>query len=99
MEAELLKEAMEFGWAKKMDCACTLVARGRRITDVCRSIGVSRAQLSIRVNPPSDWQDRRRQSHLDGSEVLSRIYTAVADLPTYGYRGGAVLRQESERDG
>nr|WP_225875377.1 IS3 family transposase [Morganella morganii] len=100
MEAELLKEAVEFGRAKKLDCACTLVARGRRITDVCRSIGVSRAQLSIRVNRPSDWQDRRRQSHFDDSEVLSRINTAVADLPTYGYRRvWAVLRRESEQDG
>ncbi|MEM8322572.1 IS3 family transposase [Morganella morganii] len=93
-------EAVEFGRAKKLDCACTLVARGRRITDVCRSIGVSRAQLSIRVNRPSDWQDRRRQSHFDDSEVLFRINTAVADLPTYGYsRVWAVLRRESEQDG
>lgn len=61
---------------------------------------MSRAQLSIRVNRPSDWQDRRRQSHVDYSEVLSRINTAVADLPTYGYRRvWAVLRRESERDG
>ncbi|WP_410707988.1 IS3 family transposase [Citrobacter amalonaticus] len=98
MEAEILKEAVEFGRGKKMDCACALVARGRRITDVCRSIGVSRAQLSIRVNRPSDWQDRRRQSHFDDSEVLSRINTVVADLPTYGYRRvWAVLRRESER--
>lgn len=83
-----------------MDCACTLVARGRRITDVCRSIGVSRAQLSLRVNRLSGWQDRRRQSHFDDSEVLSRINTAVAVLPTYGYRRvWAVLRRESEREG
>ncbi|HCB1716472.1 TPA: IS3 family transposase [Citrobacter freundii] len=100
MEAEILKEAVEFGRNKKMDCACTLVARGRRITDVCRSIGVSRAQLSLRVNRLSGWQDRRRQSHFDDSEVLSRINTAVAVLPTYGYRRvWAVLRRESEREG
>lgn len=85
---------------KKIDCACTLVARGRRITDVCRSIGVSRAQLSLRVNRLSGWQDRRRQSHFDDSEVLSRLNTAVAVLPTYGYRRvWAVLRRESEREG
>ncbi len=54
MEAEILKEAVEFGPGKKMDCACALVAWERRISDVCRSLGVSRAQLSIRVHRPSD---------------------------------------------
>lgn len=83
-----------------MDCARALVARGRRLTDVCRSIGVSRAQLSIRVHQSSDWQDRRRPSRFDDTAVLSRINTAVADLPTYGYRRvWALLRRESERDG
>lgn len=50
---------------KKMDCACALVARGRRLTDICRSIGVSRAQLSIRVHRPPDWQIA------DGNSVLT----------------------------
>ncbi|EPD6777329.1 MULTISPECIES: IS3 family transposase [Salmonella] len=100
MEAEILKEAVEFGRAKKLDCACALVARGRRLNDVCRSIGVSRAQLSIRVHRPSDWQDHRRQPRSDDTTVLSRINMAVADLPTYGYRRvWALLRRESERDG
>ncbi|WP_121500658.1 IS3 family transposase [Entomohabitans teleogrylli] len=100
MEAEILKEAVEFGRGKKMDCACALVARGRRIADVSRSIGVSRAQLSIRVHRQSDWQDRRRQSRFDDAAVLSRINAAVADLPTYGYRRvWALLRRESEQDG
>lgn len=61
---------------------------------------MSRAQLSIRINRPSDWQDRRRQSRSDDTAVLSRINRAVADLPTYGYRRlWALLRRESERDG
>ncbi|MDN8542666.1 IS3 family transposase [Erwinia sp. BC051422] len=100
MEAEILKEAVEFGRGKKMDCACALVARRRRLTDVSRSIGVSRAQLSIRVHRPPDWQDRRRQPRSDDSAVLSRINTAVSDLPTYGYRRvWTLLRRESERGG
>ncbi|WP_350262762.1 IS3 family transposase (plasmid) [Pantoea sp. BJ2] len=100
MEAEILKEAVGFVRAKKMDCAYALVARGRRITDVCRSIGVSRAQLSIRVHRLSDWQDHRRQSRFEDNAVLSRINTSVASLPTYGYRRvWALLRRESERDG
>lgn len=61
---------------------------------------MSRAQLSIRVHQPFDWQDRRRQSHFDDNAVLSRISTAVADLPTYGYRRVlALLRRESKREG
>jgi putative transposase len=65
-------------------------------------MGVSRAQLSIRVHRLSDWQDRRRQSRFDDSAVLSRISTAVADLPTYGYRRiwahkGRVAVAESNR--
>lgn len=82
-----------------MDCACALVARGRRLTDVCRSIGVPLAQLSIRGHQPPDWQDRRRQLCSDDTAVLSRINAAVADLPTYGYRRvWALLRRDSERD-
>lgn len=54
---------------KKMDSACALVARRRRITDVFRSNGVSLAQLNIRVNRPSGWQDRRRHSRFDDAAV------------------------------
>lgn len=68
--------------------------------DVCQSIGVSRAQLGIRVRRRSDWLDLRRQSRLDDVAVLSQINTAVVDLPMYGYwQVLALLRQESERDG
>lgn len=82
-----------------MGCACALVARGRRLTDVYWSIGVLRAQLSIRVHRPPDWQDRRRQLCSDDTAVLSRINAAMADLLTYGYRRvWALLRRESERD-
>ncbi|SUX37628.1 IS2 transposase TnpB [Cedecea davisae] len=83
-----------------MDCACALIVQGRRIADVCRSIGVSHAHLSIRIHRQSDWQNRRRQSSFNDTTVLSRINTAVADLPTYGYRRiWALLRRESEKDG
>ena len=96
MEAEILKEAVEFSRAKKWIAHAPLLPGD----DVCRGTGVSRAQLSIRVHRSSDWQDRRRQSSFDDTAVLSRINTAVAGLPTYGYRRiWALLRRESERDG
>lgn len=82
-----------------MDCACALVARGRGINDVCRSIGVSRAQLSLRVNRSPDWQDSRLQASFDDTAVLSRIHAMVAELPTYGYRRvWALLRRQPERE-
>jgi len=82
-----------------MDCACALVARGRRISDVSRSIGVSRAQLSLRVRRSPDWQDRRMHASFNDTAVLSRIYTMVAELHAYGYRPvWALLRRQSERD-
>lgn len=82
-----------------MDCACALVARGRRITDVCRSIGVSRAQLSLKFHRTPDWQDRRKRRRFNDDDVLHRINVAVADLPTYGYRRvWALLRRQSEQN-
>lgn len=48
METEILKEAVEFGRTKNGG-ECTLVAQGRLITDVCWSICVLGAQLSIGV--------------------------------------------------
>lgn len=59
---------------------------------------MSRAQLSARINRPSDWHDRRRQPVFTDGDVLLRIKMAIADLPTYGYRRvWALLRRESER--
>jgi len=81
-----------------MDCACALVARGRRLTDVCRSISVSRTQLSVRVHRSSDWQDCRLHASFEDTAVLSRIHTMVAELPAYGYRRvWALLRRQSVR--
>lgn len=72
---------------------------GKRNKHVCRSIGVSRAQLSLRVNRSPDWQDSRLQASFDDTAVLSRIHAMVAELPTYGYRRvWALLRRQSERE-
>lgn len=51
-------------------------------------MGVSRAQLSLRVNRSADWQDGRcnqRDEEAD-MEVLSRILDIIRDMPSYGYR-------------
>lgn len=59
---------------------------------------MSRAQLSVRINRPSDWHDHRNKPIFTDYDVLSSIITTVVDLPTYGYRRVcALLRRESER--
>lgn len=60
-------------------------------------MGVSRAQLSLRVNRPASWQDRRchRRDEEADAEVLSRILSIISDMPCYGYRRvWATLRRQ-----
>ncbi|HHR0873456.1 MULTISPECIES: IS3 family transposase [Klebsiella/Raoultella group] len=100
MENEILKEAVEYGKAKKLDCARTLIARGRRVKPVSEALGVSRAQLSLYRYRQTDWQDGRMQRHRDDAELLEHIRAEVADLPSYGYRRiWANLRRRSEQEG
>jgi len=51
-------------------------------------MGVSRAQLSLRVHRSADWQDGRtlRRDEEADAEVLSRILGIISDMPSYGYR-------------
>ncbi|WP_194208366.1 IS3 family transposase [Superficieibacter sp. 1612_C1] len=99
MEVELLKEAVDIGRPKKVDSACTLVARGWRISFVSRCLRVSRAQLHTRLRRPDNWQDRRRKRQPDDTDALSRIHAVIGDLPTYGYRRvWALLRRQSEAE-
>ncbi|HGG4756902.1 TPA: IS3 family transposase [Salmonella enterica subsp. enterica serovar Ball] len=80
----------------RMRPCCPGTTTNRRLPEYWRVA----CATSVRVNRPSGWQDRRRQSRSDDTAVLSRINMAVADLPTYGYRREwALLRRESERDG
>lgn len=83
-----------------MDCACALVARGRRLTAVSQSLGVSRAQLSVRIHRCPEWRDGRTRRPTHDDELLERILRLIADVPTYGYRRvWALLRRESEAEG
>ncbi|MCY0264214.1 IS3 family transposase [Klebsiella pneumoniae] len=88
MEVEILKEAVEYGQSPKMDIARALVAKGRGIALISRTMGVSRALLSLRINRSVDWQDRRcnlRNDEAD-AEILSDILDIISDMPSYGYR-------------
>ena len=82
-----------------MDSARALVAGGWRISLVSRTMGMSRAPLSLRINRSAYWQERRRKRKPDDIEALDRIHTVIGDLPTYGYRRvWVLLRRQSETD-
>lgn len=80
-----------------MDCACALVAGGRRLSAVSQALNVSRAQLSVRVHRKPGWQDGRHHRQHDDAALLGQIMEAMAELPSYGYRRvWALLRRQSE---
>ncbi|EJG8207709.1 IS3 family transposase, partial [Escherichia coli] len=100
MENELLKEAVEYGRAKKLDSARALIARGWGVSLVSRCLRVSRAQLHVILRRTDDWKDGRRSRHADDTDVLLRIHHVIGELPTYGYRRvWALLRRQAELDG
>ncbi|EEN6755170.1 TPA: IS3 family transposase, partial [Klebsiella pneumoniae] len=100
MENELLKEAVEYGRAKKLDSARALIARGWGVSFVSRCLRVSRAQLHVILRRTDDWKDGRRSRHTDDTDVLRRIHHVIGELPTYGYRRvWALLRRQTELDG
>ncbi|QSD13108.1 IS3 family transposase [Escherichia coli] len=100
MENELLKEAVEYGRAKKVDSARALIARGWGVSLVSRCLRVSRAQLHVILRRTDDWKDGRRSRHSDDMDVLLRIHHVIGELPTYGYRRvWALLRRQAELDG
>ncbi|MCM6995849.1 IS3 family transposase [Enterobacter roggenkampii] len=100
MENELLKEAVEYGRAKKDSSARALIARGWGVTLVSRCLRVSRAQLHVILRRTDDWKDGRRSRHSDDTDVLLRIHHVIGELPTYGYRRvWALLRRQAELDG
>nr|QLL91080.1 IS3 family transposase [Plesiomonas shigelloides] len=88
MEVEILKEAVECGHSRKWMAHAPLLLKDGEIALVSRTIGVSRAQLSLRIKRSADWQDRR--SHLRNdeadAEILSDILDIISDMPSYGYR-------------
>ncbi|WP_094110512.1 IS3 family transposase [Shigella flexneri] len=90
MENELLKEAVEYGRAKK--CG--------RVRGCCQLVWGSRAQLHVILRRTDDWMDGRRSRHTDDTDVLLRIHHVIGELPTYGYRRvWALLRRQAELDG
>jgi putative transposase len=83
-----------------MDCALAIVAGGRPVKRVCDVLGVARSNVTAKLARPADWRDRRRARIADDTGLVAEIRSAVADLPSYGYRRvWALVRRERERQG
>lgn len=70
MKNQSLKEAVEYGFAKKMDSAYALIARGWGVSFVRSCLRVSRAHLHAILRRSDDWKDGRRSRHTDDTDVL-----------------------------
>ncbi|EEQ2822563.1 IS3 family transposase [Escherichia coli] len=102
MEVEILKEAVEYAQSPKMDSACALVTFGQGIAPVSRVLGVSRAQLTLRMKASDNKPDKRRprRDEAADAEILSRILDIIGDMLGYGYRRvWAILRRQSRNEG
>ena len=70
-----------------MDCALTLVARGRPVKTVCDVLGVARSNVHVRAHRSANWADRRRNRRpRNDGELVAEITHEIATLPSYGYR-------------
>ncbi|MBZ7658765.1 IS3 family transposase [Klebsiella oxytoca] len=102
MEVEILKEAVEYGQSRKWIAHAPLLPKGRGIAQVSRTMRVSRAQLSLRINRSAGWQDRRcnRRNDEADAEILSDILDIISDMPSYGYRRvWGILRKQRRTEG
>ncbi|WP_316902507.1 IS3 family transposase [Ralstonia edaphi] len=98
MENEILREAVEYGRAKKLDCALAIVAGGRPVKQVCEVLGVARSNVATKRARPADWHDGRTARQTDDAGLVDEIRHVIADLPSYGYRRvWGRLRRERER--
>ncbi|WP_316890985.1 IS3-like element ISRso10 family transposase [Ralstonia edaphi] len=98
MENEILREAVEYGRAKKLDSALAIVAGGRPVKLVCEVLGVARSNVAAKRARPGDWRDGRTARQTDDASLVDEIRRTIADLPSYGYRRvWGRLRRERER--
>ena len=84
-----------------MDSARALVAKRTGIALVSRTMGVSRAQLSLRINRSADWQDKRcnRRNDEADEEILSAISTSSAICRVMVIDAWGILRKQRRTEG
>ncbi len=79
MENELLKEAVEYGRAKKVDSARALIARGWGVSLVSRCLRVSRAQLHVILRRTDDWMDESAAVVTLMIRMCFSVYTMLSE--------------------
>lgn len=83
-----------------MDSGASLVARGRKVSTVCKVLGVARSNVHQRAHWPCGWVDGRKgRQPAEDAALVAEIRTEIATLPTYGYRraGELVRRRRTAR--
>ncbi|MCZ8221113.1 MAG: IS3 family transposase [Acidovorax sp.] len=99
LENEILKEAVEYAGRKKVDCALALVARGRPVKRVCRTMGLARSHLKDLLKRSADWTDgRSHRTPNDDAQLLDELRHEIAELPSYGYRRACALVNRQRRE-
>lgn len=94
MEADILKEAVEFAREKKVDCALALVGQERPVKPVCSTLGVARSHVAQLLIRPADWIDGRTTQafHQPADALLvDAVRAEITELPTSSYRRAGTL--------
>ncbi len=87
LENEILKKAVDFAKAKKVDYALACIARGLPVRAVCMALGVSRSNVLTKKTRSSDWADLRKSPpKADDADLKEAIACVVKDRATYCYR-------------
>ncbi|MDO3529983.1 IS3 family transposase [Ralstonia pseudosolanacearum] len=99
MENEILREAVEYGRAKKWIARSPSLQGGRPVKQVCEVLGVARSNVAAMRTRPADWRDGRTARQTDDAGLMDEIRHVIADLPSYGYRRvwGRLWRERASR--
>ncbi len=60
LDNKILKDAVVFAKAKKVDCALACIASGRAVRAVCMAWSTSRSNVLTKKTRSSDWADLRK---------------------------------------
>jgi putative transposase len=56
------------------------------LNQVCRTLGVARSAAAVHRSRSQDWRDGRSHRRCDDGGLVEEIRSAIAHLPSYGYR-------------
>nr|CUV34244.1 transposase [Ralstonia solanacearum]CUV38247.1 transposase [Ralstonia solanacearum]CUV62061.1 transposase [Ralstonia solanacearum] len=98
MENEILREAVEYGRAKKWIARSPSLPGGRPVKQVCEVLGVARSNVAAMRTRPADWRDGRTARQTDDAGLMDEIRHVIAELWLPARLGPIVARtRESMR--